>query len=182
MTRWRFALATLCVFCTAAGAQQNTPVVTPPNHQHHVIDSPMIDGKVHPEQIPDRAAYGLFLTAVSIPSVPTDAEKKNQAVHLKMMHLSESDTQAAVTILASFNERRKALIDAYNAKAEAANNQGQSVDLDVRQAFFADLASLIDTTHDNLKSTLSSQGWAHWDARVQGEKRHMNIPASEGVK
>lgn len=175
-------LLLLSALGVSAVAQQNAPVATPPNHQHHVIDSPMIDGKDHPEQIPDQAAYGLFLTAVSIPSAPTDEEKKSQAVHLKMMHLSDSDTQAAVTILASFNERRKALIADYNAKAEAANNQGYSVDPDVRQAFFADLGSLIDTTHDNLKSTLSSQGWAQWDARVQGEKRRMNIPASEGVK
>lgn len=182
MTRWRFAFATFCVFCASALAQQDAPVAPPPTHQHHIINAPMIDGKVHPEQIPDRAAYGLFLAAVSIPSMPTDEERKNQAVHLKMIHLSDSDTQAAITILASFNERRKALIDAYNAKAEAANMQGQSVDPDVRQAFMTDLASLIDTTHDNLKSTLSSQGWVHWDARVQGEKQHMKIPASEGLK
>jgi hypothetical protein len=182
VTRWPVALAVIGAFSIGAVAQQNAPIATPPNHQHHVIDSPMIDGKDHPEQIPDRAAYGLFLTAVSRPSTPTDAEKQSQAVHLKMMHLSDSDIQAAVTILASFNERRKALIADYNAKAEAANKQGQSVDPDVRQAFLADLASLIDTTHDTLQSTLSAHGWKEWDARVQGEKRRMNIPASEGVK
>ena len=51
MKRWLQAFATLCVFCTGAVAQ-NAPVATPPNHQHHVIDSPMIDGKDHPEPNP----------------------------------------------------------------------------------------------------------------------------------
>jgi hypothetical protein len=182
MIRFHFAFAILSVFCCGAVAQQNAPAATPPTHQHHIIDAPMISGKDHPEQIPDHAAYGLFLAAISRPSMPTDEEKKSQAVHLKMMRLSDSDTQAAIAILASFNERRKALIDAYNAKAEAANTQGQAVDPAIQQSFFADLASLIDTTHDDLKSTLSAQGWALWDAHVQDEKRKMTIPTSEGVQ
>lgn len=143
MNRWLLAVVSVLVFCSGTVAQQNGPVATPPNHQHHVIDSPVIHGQDHPEQIPDRAAYGLFLTAVSIPSAPTDEEKKRQAVHMKMMHLSDSDAKAAVTILAGFNERRRAIIADYNAKAEAANSQGQSVDPDIRRAFFADLASLV---------------------------------------
>ena len=98
------------------------------------------------------------------------------------MSLSDQDSQAAITILASFHDRRQQLIKDYNAKATEANQHGRDVDPAVRQAFFADLESLVATTHDNLKSTLSATGWEHFDARVQAEKSHMKIPASGGVK
>ncbi len=121
----------------------------------------------------------MYLSAISS---PTEAGKASQAIHLRMMNLSDQDSQAAVTILASFRGRRQQLIKDYNAKATEANQQGKPVDPAVRQAFFANLNSLVLKTRDDFKSTLSPQGWGAFNGHVQDQKRGMTIPASEGVK
>ena len=71
-------LVAVCLSCIAMQlkSQQST---TPPTHQHqHTIQADMIDGKDHPEQIPDQAAYGLFLRAISS---PTQEGNASQAIH-----------------------------------------------------------------------------------------------------
>ena len=42
----------------------------------------MIDGAVHPELIPDIAAYRLYLLAVARSATPTEQERRHQAAQL----------------------------------------------------------------------------------------------------
>jgi hypothetical protein len=160
--------AMLVLFVTTS---PSTPAQS--THQHTVVGS-RIEGKDHPEQIPDQAAYGLFLTAISS---PTEDGKASRAVHLGMMRLSDPDSQAVLPILSSFRAQRKKLIDDYNAIATEANQRGTEPDPDVRATFFRNLNSLVIATHDTLKSTLSSQGWGNFDKYVQRQKSGMSLPA-----
>jgi hypothetical protein len=139
----------------------------------------MIDGKDHPEQIPDLVAYRLYLLAVSRSATPTEAERKSQAAHLGMIHLSDQDNQAIFPVLSSFRAQYQKLVDDFNRDAEAA--QARGIALDPAQMLHArDL--LVQSTHDLLKSMLSVDGWALMDAYVQLQKQFMKIPVSEGLK
>jgi hypothetical protein len=177
VTRWHLAFAVLCVFCTGAIAQQNAPVTPPTTHQHLTPDTAMIDGKDHPEQIPDLTAYRLYLLAISRPAAPTAAEQQSQAIHLKMAHLSDKDTQALIPILASFHESYMKLIEEFNKQAEAENAKGQYLD---PSQLIRDRDTLVQSIHDTLKSVLSPNGWSRIDTHIQRQKRMMKIPAAEG--
>ena len=179
MARSRLAFAILCVFCTGAVAQQNPPVATPPTHHHPVDNTPMIDGKVHPEQIPDPPAYRLWLLTVSRSATPTEDEKHSQSVQLNMANLSDRDTQTVIPILASFHERYMKLVQDFNKQAEAAEARGQVID---SASFLRDRDGLVQSTHDTLRSVLTSDGWNKMDGHIQREKRGMKIPAAEGLR
>jgi hypothetical protein len=179
VTRWRLVFAALCVFCIGAVAQQNAPVATLPTHQHPVEDTPMIDGKAHPEQIPDQTAYRLWLLAVSRSATPTEDEKYSQAVQLKMANLSDRDAQTALPVLASFHERYMKLIHDFNSQAEAAEARGQVID---PTPLLRDRDVLVQSTHDTLKSVLTPDGWNKMDGHIQRQKHGMKIPAAEGLK
>jgi hypothetical protein len=142
----------------------------------------MIDGKEHPEQIPDLTAYRLHLLLVSRPATPADPLNKTQAAYLGRIKLSDRDTQAVIPVLADFHERYQKLIADFNAIAEAANNQGRDVDSAERLDFLTQRDLLVQNTRDTLRTALSTQGWTQWDSHVQREKSHMRIPVEEGVK
>lgn len=150
-------------------------------HQHSADNISVIDGKDHPELIPDLTAYRLHLLSVARPAMPTPDEAKSQAIHLGMIKLSDKDNQAAVAILASFYAEYHRLIDEFNKRATTAYDQGKLVDPAVQKAFLAARDLLVQTTHDTLQSTLSTQGWQQWDDHVHQEKSKMQI-SQGGVK
>ena len=170
------AFALFCAFCTGASAQQSdVPVI--PLHAH--TQSGMIDGFNHPELIPDISAYRLYLLAVSRSASPTDDERKSQAAMLRPVHLSDQDNQALIAVLVSFRERYMRLIQDFNKRAESAQVKGQYLD---QAPLLRDRDTLVQSTHDTLKSVLTPVGWSHLDNHVQNEKRMMKIPIVEGLR
>lgn len=166
------ACIALSVLCAGSWAQQNVTT-----HQHPQPE--MIDGKDHPELIPDLTAYRLYLLAVARPSTPTEDEKASQAALLKPIHLSNQEHQAFIPVLASFRQRYMKLIEDFNKQAEAAEARGQTID---PAPMFHERDLLVQSTHDTLKSLLTPGGWTLLDNHIQGQKHMMKIPAGEGLK
>ena len=138
--------------------------------------SKMIDGAVHPELIPDIAAYRLYLLAVARSATPTEQERRHQAAQLGVIGLSEADGQTAISILATFKDQYQSLINVYNQQAKAAWTKGERPDI---AAFLLQRDQIVQLAHDALKVRLSSVGWSQLDAHVMGEKKRMKISAKE---
>jgi hypothetical protein len=138
----------------------------------------MIEGKDHPERIPDLTAYRLYLITLAKPSTATEAEKRGQAAHLRRMGLSDPDNQALVTVMASFRERYMKLIEDFNKQAEAANAKGQNID---HVQLLRDRDTLVQTTRDTLKSVLTPDGFGRMDSHIRAEKRAMTITVEEAL-
>jgi hypothetical protein len=163
-------LAVLSVSSTTVLAQAQNVVV----HQHAPAN--LIDGRVHPELIPDLTAYRLVLIAISKPPDPTNDQIKHQQAQLSKIGLQELDERGLISILANFNAEYRNLIRTWNEQATAANARGQRADLNY---FRLERDQLVQSTHDAIKSNLSANGWARFDAYVQHEKTHMKVSARE---
>jgi hypothetical protein len=151
---------------------QDTAIVT---HNHTM--NPVIDGSVHPDLIPDLAAYRLWMALVSKPAVPTDSEMKRQNVQLRAAHLSDADQSVLIGTLARFNAQYRKMIRDYNAEATAELAKGNKPDVD---SFVLQRDQLVQSTHDMIKASLTSDGWARLDAHIQHEKRQMKLNQKGG--
>ncbi|HUN63971.1 MAG TPA: hypothetical protein VMU53_18370 [Candidatus Sulfotelmatobacter sp.] len=139
-------------------------------HQH-ASASPMIDGAVHPELIPDSAAYRLYFLSISTSLNANDAERNRQRARIRMIGLSDSDAQALAVVMNDFKMKYVALVVEYNQAAAA---HGAAPDISVLRE---QLGELVRTSRDTLKAHLSVQGLTQFDAFVQSEKQHMKVPA-----
>lgn len=79
-------------------------------------------------------------------------------------------------MLAQFNSQYRSLIQSYNAAATAANARGERADIN---GFLLQRNQFVQAMHDQLKSTMSADGWTHFNAYVQDQKRHMKIGPGE---
>ena len=181
------ALAVACVWVSvhphhvAAARPAVVQAATPnPTHQFTEKMSPgMISGRVHPELIPDSAAYRLFFIVASDGGQsPTPEQAKRRDVVLFTAGLQHgTEAVQAATILANFNVQYKALIAEYNSSwaVQHGSNAGWN-------RFIADRDALVQLTRDQLKAALPAKAMAAFDAKVQEEKVHMNVPESEVSK
>ncbi|MGA2597780.1 MAG: hypothetical protein ABSH09_12420 [Bryobacteraceae bacterium] len=95
---------------------------------------------------------------------------------LKQIGLNSNDLAVLITALDSFNTGYASLIAQYNATAEAAITAGTSPDV---AGFWAQRNSFVQKVRDQLQGSLSKQGIALLDARIQEEKSHMKVAAME---
>jgi hypothetical protein len=144
-----------------------------------MVDPQVIDGSIHPEQVPDHSAYRLFLLAVSKPHDATPDQLRHQEAQLRPMGLSDRDHAAVITLLATFNSRYTELIRSYNEVATRAQLRGQRTDI---TPMLRERDLLVRTTHDTLKSLLTADGWNRFDRYVQFEKTHMRVAAKEAAQ
>lgn len=98
-------LTALVSLSSAFHAQVHTSA---PIHQHSTTD--LIDGSLHPEQIPDITAYRLVLLSLSKPANPTQIQAAHQNVQFHAVGLNDSEKNALIPVLAKFNSDYKALI------------------------------------------------------------------------
>lgn len=146
---------------------------------HHHMPTKVIDGAVHPEQIPDLMAYRLYLLSLSTPSVPTETEKKRQSIRLSRLALPDAERDTFLRAITNFRAEHDRLIREYNEKATAANARGETYDI---SPLIQQLNNLTQSTHNALQTILSETSWARLDQIVQYEKRRMQIRTSEGEK
>jgi hypothetical protein len=158
----------LCALAPQVQAQSST---TP--HQH-ANTSPVIDGAVHPELIPDSTAYRLYFVAVSTGPTPTDEDRKRQQAHLGKVGLQEQDLNMLISTLTEFRTKRDALVTQYNQAAQAAAARNEASDI---SSLLQQLDGLVQSIRDTLKVRLSPQGMTQFDAFVQSEKTHMKVHA-----
>lgn len=160
------------VFAAVCSAQNEQAV-------HNHVSAPMIDGAVHPDQIPDVVAYRLVLLGLSTPPNPTDIQTKHHLARIREIGLSSDDGAVLDSALARFNLDYHDMIAAYNENATALNARGQRADIN---SFLLKRDQFIRSTHDQLKSVLSAEGWGRLDAYVQSNKRHMKISVAEASR
>ena len=78
------------------------PASTQFQHDH---SSNIVDGAIHPDLIPDAAAYRLYFVAVSEMPNPSGEAKQRQLSHLGRIGLQAEDLQVLIPILNSFKVR-----------------------------------------------------------------------------
>lgn len=144
-------------------------------HSQQHGSTPMIDGAVHPELIPDSIAYRLYFLIASTGTNPTAEDRKHQRAHLNKIGLEDLDREIVVDILAEFRTKYDALEAQYNDAAKAALSRNQVPDT---ASFLAQLDDLVQSTRDALKLRLTPQAMTQFDAFVQSEKKHMRIPGA----
>ncbi len=137
------------VFCSRAPRVQAQSSTIP--HQHGAA-SPLIDGAVHPELIPDSLAYRLYLVAVSTQQNPTDAERKGQQAHLMKTGLQSSDRDNLFGVLSDFRTQYDELVRQYNESAKAALARNEMADI---HSLLRSLDALVQSTRDMLKLRLT---------------------------
>jgi hypothetical protein len=141
------SIVSLFLLCTAA------PMLMA---QHeHTSSSNIVDGAVHPELIPDSAAYRLYFVAVSEMPNPLGEAQKRQLAHLGRIGLEDKDLQVLTEILNDFKAQYSELIAEYNASATIANRAGAQPDL---AGFMDRRDALVQSVRDKLKEKLSAQG------------------------
>lgn len=175
-------LCSILLLLPAAVLAQQSSTANPPMSMpgmNHSAPSAIIDGKDHPELIPDSVAYRLYFITVGELPHPTDARKKRQRAFLGKVHgLPQSDSDAVVRVLEDFKVKFASMVAAYNSQVEAAMKAG-GTNLPDGTAFLAERDQLVQDTRDRLKLALSAQGMANLDAYVQAEKRAMRITTQE---
>ena len=140
-------------------------------HQHAAA-SPMIDGAVHPELIPDSVAYRLYFITVSMTLNPIEEDRKRQQAHLAKIGLQDSDREILVGILTEFRTKYDILVDQYNHSAEAAAGRNEVPDIG---SFFRQLDGLVRSTRDTLKLRSTPMAMTQLDGFMQSEKKHMKV-------
>lgn len=145
-------------------------------HDHSVSTSNIVDGRVHPELIPDAAAYRLYFVAVSEMPNPTGEAQRRQLSHLGRIGLSDSDLNALIDALNKFKAQYSELIAEYNASATIADAGGAQPDL---ASFMARRDALVQSVRDQLKEKLSARGIIQLDAHIQTEKKRMKVAVKE---
>lgn len=133
-------------------------------HDHGTTAIRVVDGRQHPELIPENVAYFNFLRERSIPSQATDEERQQQTLQLGMLGLSGQDGLQLRLELAHFRTAFEAFDASYSKQAEKG--------LVREDAFWGGVASLVAQTRASLNKNLSSNGHKQFEAGVQELRRH----------
>lgn len=141
--------------------------------------SAMIDGSQSPDLIPDSNAYQLVLSNLSEFPNPSEEDAERQRAFLRGIGLSDADIKASIPVLADFKIQSSQLIEEYNASVNLANESGTIPDL---ASFLRRLDAPVQVTRSELSMALSAAGMNRFDAYVQGEKVHMQIPRTEAIQ
>jgi|SRR5579884_219899 len=166
------SVAVLLFVCSQGLAQSS-----PPEHQHSPAN--VIDGALHPEQIPDLSAYRLYFLMLAEPINPTDEQRKRQDARIARIGLSDADRQVLITILAGFKADYQNTVRSFNEAATSAWKKGERTDV---KPLLLRRDQLVQAIHDQLKSQLSPQGVALLEAHIQSQKKFMKVSVEEARK
>lgn len=133
-----------------------------------------IDGRRHPELIPDTAAFRAVLLLHSHFEMPEVAQRSEQ-FHAKVS-LNAADHTTYDQVLRKFRQEYESLLRAHESFIDANISSASITDLqeeanDTRQA----LSGLVEATRAQLATRLSANGFAKLDDFVQTEKTHMVV-------
>lgn len=119
----------------------------------------VVDGKMTPEQIPDKIAYRMVLLSFSVPENPTPSHQARQAAHLQALGIVGAEADAAREVLRSF-------------QSEYTQFQKRQKDEKVKGAR-AIKGELVRRTISRLSTVLTPDHMTALDNYVQERKRHM---------
>lgn len=138
-----------------------------------------IDGRQHPELIPDTAAYrSVFLLHSHFETSEATARSEQLQGNVG---LSAADHQLYLQTLKNFRQQYEVLINTHNAFIDANTASASIADLqkevsETRQS----VSRLVEATRAQLAAGLSKAGAARLDAFVQSEKLHMVVGVRSG--
>jgi TPR repeat protein len=150
----------------------------PPDGGVCYIDAPMINGREHPELIPDSVAYRSWFNQVG--HVLADEAKMPghvQAV-LSVIGLNEADQAKLVRIVLVWQQQKEELVSAYNAKIEEANRT-RDFTYPIQVKFRHDYADLALATAKIAKESLSPEGAKKFEQFIQAQKSAISM--NQGV-
>ena len=138
-----------------------------------------IDGRQHPELIPDNAAYrSVFMMQSHFETSAATARSEQLQGNIG---LTAADHQLYDEVLRNFRQQYEMLIQTHNAFVDANTASATVADLqkevsNTRQS----ISRLVEATRSQLAAGLSKEGLAKLDAFVQSEKTHMVVGVRSG--
>lgn len=176
------SLAAACVWVSShprrVVAANTHPMQTTHNAMHQMVEKlppGIINGRLHPELIPDSAAYRLFFLAASNGGQsPTPEQVERRSIVLSHAGLNPDEITKAIAILANFRTSYSTLESEYNSSW--AVQQGSDTGWN---RFIAERDALVQSTRDQLGAALSAKAMTAFSLKVQAEKVHMRVPESE---
>ena len=147
---------------------------SPRAHIHPVTQegTPMIDGAVHPELIPDLLAYRLYFSSISVSGDALQADRIRQQSQLSQTGLRNDDQEIIRSVVADFRSSYEAAITQYNQKASSVSGFNQASEI---ADLLKNLDDLVQSTRKSLTARLTPQGVAQLHAIVMAEKKNMQM-------
>ena len=138
-----------------------------------------IDGRQHPELIPDNAAYrSVFMMQSHFDT--SEATARSEQLQ-RNIGLTAADQQLYEEVLKNFRQQYETVINTHNAFVDTNTASGSVAELqkevsDTRQS----ISRLVEATRAQLATGLSKEGIAKLDAFVQSEKARMVVGVRSG--
>ena len=154
----KFWAAGLLLLAAACGVAQNAT---------------RIDGRHHPELIPDKAAYRAVLLMQSH-FATTEEIARSEQFHSRL-GLTAADHTAYDQILVDFRQQYDNLVRTHDKFIDS--SASSSIE-DMRQeiaSFRQSLSALVQSVRNQLAAQMSKEGLARLDAFIQSEKAHMVV-------
>ena len=133
----------------------------------------VIDGRVHPELIPDSQAYFVVFNHLSH-TVGDPEQEKVWIGHA--VGLNDDDTEVLLRIMKAYKKDFDGIVKTYNdASEEAIRKTSQPPDPDVLQTFKTKRNALVLATRKDVDVALSAAGASHFHLYVQQQKHTMVV-------
>jgi len=137
--------------------------------QHHAPLT-QINGKDHPELIPDNVVLNAFLEVAgdSSKDSPTDKARRGfQMNRLSRAGMTDQDKTALSSIFGQYKIKSAAIADAFSQAAQATAQNGGTVEI---ETILQQQSDLMKAMQQEIASTLSTDGAAIFLKFVQQEK------------
>jgi hypothetical protein len=146
--------------------------------QQPVAQPKVIDGRIHPELIPDSQAYFIVFNHLS-QTVGNPEQEKVWIGHA--VGLSDDDTEMLLRIMRAYRKGFDAIVKTYNdANEDAIRTTGQPPDPSVLATFKSKRNELVLATRKDLDATLTPSGAHKFHAYVQMQKSTMVVTLEPG--
>jgi len=152
-------------------AKRDTPEEAKPPSKPTVID-----GRVHPELIPDATAYRIVFTHL----ISHVGDPEREKVWFGVPGLSADDQEVLLRILTSYKKEWDEIVKAYNDAGEAAARKGKAPEPSVLETFRTRQAELVKQTRLDLGAGLSPAGALMFHGYVEQQKSHMTVTLEPG--
>ena len=127
----------------------------------------VVDGSLHPEQVPDDLAWRHYLLAVAVPQLPTADQQKRQQVQLAEVGLAIADQESIARELGKMTTQLSTI--------EAARESGDGAPA-MLSVLKTQEDALFASTIANVKQAISTDGLSRLSAYISGTvKKNIRI-------
>ena len=154
----------------------NLAVGKAPTHVHTALA--LIQGSQTPDQIPDSAAWRIFLGAKA-EAVSAAGHSKGFTSYLAFLgaNLQPNDRAILQSVLEDYGARAASIWNNYNDQMDAAETD--SLRTNYQYNLQLSLAQLVQEERNTLQSEMMAAGYSWLNSFVQGEKRQMIISSTD---